>query len=211
MSSISSISQSFQISAAHSARSGSPARRLEQDLSKYLSAQGVSTDDQSTIQDEIKQAIASATTEGSRPEPATIRSAVKSVLDKHGLNGDDFVSKLPAPSSRPVAGGRAQGAAGRPSGPPPGGRPAGPPPGPPPVDNDDDDDSSVNSTSSTDSTSSESFLKKLLTLLAEIASNSDTSSISNSSSQTSATINRSASNKLGQTQLPPLTSLDYLA
>ncbi len=207
MSSISSIGLSFQASAVGSSRGSNPARRLEQDLSKYLSAKGVSSDDQSTIQDEIKQAIASSTSDGSRPTPSTVQSAVKSVLDKHGLQGDDFVSKIPSLQARSNAGGFAQGAAGRPSGPPPGGH-AGRPPGPRPVDQDgDSDDSSVSTTNSSSNTSNESFIQKLLTLLAEVTSGSD----SQSASKASATYSNIANTKNLQAQLQAPTSLDYLA
>lgn len=147
MTSISSIGSSFSVSQAGATSGGhrGKGKGLEDDLTNFLTQQGVSADDQKAIQAEIKDGISSASN-GGRPSFADVKDVVKQVLDKHGISGDDFVSQMPKPPSH-------------------GGRAGGPPPGPPPTDAQ-SGATATDGTSSTDD-SSKSWLQKLLALLAQ--------------------------------------------
>ena len=163
-------------------------RRLETDLTNFLTAQGVSSDDQQAILSEIKDGISKASN-GSRPDFSTVKDVVKSVLDSHGLSGEDFTSQIPIPPSRGgrgTQGGQFSLDAGSVQGLPPG-----PPPGPPPASfggsDGDADDSISGATSSSSSSSStqdtkESLIKKLLAILSQSQDSNSSKSGSQSSS-----------------------------
>lgn len=110
MSSISSIGGSaFGAHVSRTKRGEGPEEGLKRDLTDFLTAQGVSTDDQKIILSEIKTAIDSAIGSGSRPDPSQIQASVSKVLEQHGVSGSDFRSQFPPPAHHGP----------RPSGPPP--------------------------------------------------------------------------------------------
>ncbi|MFO0943917.1 MAG: hypothetical protein U0930_24540 [Pirellulales bacterium] len=170
-------------------------RRLETDLTNFLTTQGVSSEDQQSILNEIKDGISKASN-GSRPDFSTLKDVVKSVLDSHGLSGDDFTSQIPTP---PIRGGRgSEGtkdvqfslSAGGVQGPPPG-PPAGPPPGPPSLSGSDSDNNADDSTAAANGASSstqdtkESLIKKLLAILSQSQDSNSTQSQTSSNSAAS--------------------------
>jgi hypothetical protein len=140
---------------ASSQRSGTHGKKLEKDLTDFLQGLGVSQQEQTAIQSEIKDALQANGKANGRPDFSKLKDSIKSVLDKHGIDGSKFTQSLPAPpqgaganegtdrdslsfsssidpSGNASASRTSSGAPpnGIPSGgPPPGGRPQGPPPG----------------------------------------------------------------------------------
>ncbi len=117
-------------------------QKFESTMAQALENLGVSADEVSTIQDEIKAAIASSVQEtgSSKGAHEGIKSAIDSVLTEHNLDSEAVQEEFRSIAGPP------------PGGPPPGGRPGGPG-GPPP---------SGSSTSDTLSTSTDSLIQQLL-------------------------------------------------
>jgi hypothetical protein len=97
-----------------------PARQFDKDLTKFLESKGVSSEEQANIKDDLKKSLTETIQSGGRPDPSKFSNSIKSVLDKHGVDGSEFTKSLPQPPS---------GGPGGPGGPPPGGLPPGSGPG----------------------------------------------------------------------------------
>lgn len=141
VSSTSAFSQTQVSSSASRAQSAgqSPANRLDESLSAFLTEKGVSTEDQTAIKSELSDAITSLVSAGTAVSPTEVKAALSEILSDRGLDGEGFVSQLGTPGSgggqgsssreqggQRVGGGRRGGGGGGPrgaGGPPPGGRP----------------------------------------------------------------------------------------
>jgi hypothetical protein len=99
MKSINSIGSSFGFGVSASGRSSGPAKAIEQEFSSYLQGQGLSDSQQASIKDELRHAIQSTLTSGSRPDPGKLKSTIQGVLDKHGVDGKAFTDKITSPRS----------------------------------------------------------------------------------------------------------------
>ncbi|QDS96017.1 hypothetical protein FF011L_48210 [Roseimaritima multifibrata] len=161
-------------SGSQRAGGGDPAERLEKSLTSFLTEQKVSTEDQTKIQTELKDAVA-ALANSTSLTPQKVKDALSEVLTEHGIDGDSFVSQLGTPasqgsqtqsgqSSASGEGPRGGGGPRRAGGPPPGG-------GPPPTSDDTE-------TSETTETSAASEIDALLEWLEEQSGTSSTSSSS---------------------------------
>lgn len=106
MSSINSVGGSYSSSAYSQAqgaggRHGHGPQRLENDLTSFLTQQGVSSDEQSQILSEVKSQLSSQRSSSStRPDRTQLIDTVSSVLQSHGLDGDKFAQSIPAPPER---------------------------------------------------------------------------------------------------------------
>lgn len=148
---------------------GDPGERLEKSLTSFLTEQKVSSEDQTKIQTELKDAVATLANSTSLT-PQKVKNALSEVLTEHGIDGDRFVSQLGTPGSQPQSGQTSASAEGprggggprRAGGPPPGG-------GPPPTSDDTE-------TSETTETSAASEIDALLEWLEEQSGTSSTSS-----------------------------------
>lgn len=127
MSSVSPIGGSGGSSSIDSAQfaRGNPAKQFDKDLTKFLESKSVSSDEQTSIKEDLKKSLTESFQSGGQPDPSKISNSIKTVLDKHGVDGGEFTKSLPNPT-----GGRHVGASGPPGAPPTGGPPpGGPPPG----------------------------------------------------------------------------------
>lgn len=84
-----------------------PARQIEKELTSFLNTKGVSAEDQAAIKTDLQNALESSVG-GGRPDLSKIKDAFNEVLGKRGLDGNEFVQKLP----QPPGGSKGQGAAG---------------------------------------------------------------------------------------------------
>ena len=151
MSSVSPIGGSGGSSGIDSAQfaRGNPAKQFDKDLTKFLESKGVSSDEQANIKEDLKKSLSESVQAGGLPDPSKISNSIKTVLDKHGVDGDEFTKSLPKPP-----GGRPGGA----GGPPPGGPPPG---GPPPRSSD------VSGTGKAQGNSQQDYFQNLLDQLEE--------------------------------------------
>jgi hypothetical protein len=99
MTPINSVGNSLGTNAMSSGRSAGPVKAFDKELTSYLQEQGLSDDQQASIKGELRQAIQSTLTSGSRPEPGKLKSTIQGVLDKHGVDGKAFIDKIPTPTS----------------------------------------------------------------------------------------------------------------
>jgi hypothetical protein len=107
-------------SAASQKSSESPPEDFPSKLGEALQALGVSKDDATTIQDEIKSAIAAAlqNQESDAASRDAVREAIEGTLEKHGLDPDTVRKQFESMFGKPgSAGGPGNGSP--PSGPPP--------------------------------------------------------------------------------------------
>ena len=134
MSSISPLGGSFggptNICGSQSSHHGGPAKKFDANLTSFLQSKGVSADEQKSIKSDLVDAIKSTLSSGTTPDPTSIQKTIEGVLDKHGVDGSEFVNNLPQPpsSGQQTSGARQHGphAGGRPpGGPPPGGHAGG--------------------------------------------------------------------------------------
>jgi hypothetical protein len=96
MSSISSVVGSARGQSHHSKTGnlGGPAKRIEKELTSFLDEKGLSAEKHSSIHSDLQDSIQAALGSGGPPSPAKIQDAVQDVLDKHGLDSREFLSKM---------------------------------------------------------------------------------------------------------------------
>lgn len=78
-------------------RAQGPGNGLKQDLTDYLTSQGVSSDEQTQIQNDVDAILKSLRSEDGRPAPSKVREAVDGVLSEHNIDVGDFATKFHAP------------------------------------------------------------------------------------------------------------------
>ena len=72
-------------------------KMLEEDLTTFLESEDVSSEEQTSILQDLKDTLQASLSSGSKPDFGKLKDTLTEVLKKHGVDATSFVSSLPTP------------------------------------------------------------------------------------------------------------------